>query len=142
VIGFRQLAAGLALAAQLSLAPAALAQPAEEEAAPPPAAAETIPFRDDEMLARGLLARVLVVTVIGILIALAAVWVLRRFVYRGLPAGIDGSSIRLVAFRKLSPRLGVYVLEIDGVRFAVVESGGALVRLELPGKDDDHAPPG
>jgi len=111
---------------------------AQDTAAPAaPDAAETIPFRDDELLARGLLLRVLAVTLLGVGAALAAAWALRRFLHRRLPAGLEQASISLIGFKKLTPRLGVYVIEVDRTRFALVESGDSLVQIPLPGTERD-----
>jgi hypothetical protein len=131
---------GPLLACAVLLFQVAIAEPAfaqESEPAVDQAASEPIPFREDDVLGRGLLMRVLWVTLFGIVVALAATWFLRRFLHRSLPDHKDQASISLVSFRKLAPRISVFVIDIDGERFAVVDSGSSIVHIPLSGRDDD-----
>lgn len=131
---------GPLLACAVLLFQVAITEPAfaqETQSASNDETSEPIPFREDDVLARGLLMRVLWVTLLGIVVALAATWLLRRFLHRSLPDHKDQASISLVSFRKLAPRISVFVIDIDGERFAVVDSGSSIIHIPLSGRDDD-----
>ena len=134
----RNLALCAVLVGQLATALPVSAQEAEPEAAP--VAEESMPFREDEIFASQFLLRVLLVTVLGVAIAVAAAWALRRYFHRVLPTSGSDAEVRLVSFRKLTPRMSVFVIEVDRYRFAVVESGDSLVQVPLPnqGETDDR----
>jgi multidrug resistance efflux pump len=91
--------------------------------------ATEIPFRENDFFAKGFLARVIIVTMLGIALVLMVVWMLRRFLFRNLPSAMGASSITLIDFKKLTPRMSVYVIEVDQKRFTLVESGDSLVHL-------------
>ena len=134
----RHLALCVVLVGQLAMSLPVSAQEAEPEASPP--AEASIPFREDEIFASQFLLRVLLVTALGVAIAVAAAWALRRYFHRVLPTSGSDAEVRLVSFRKLTPRMSVFVIEVDGHRFAVVESGDSLVQVPLPnqGETDDR----
>jgi flagellar biogenesis protein FliO len=96
-----------------------------------------IPFKQDDVYSYGFLGRIILVTLICLALAVAVVWVLRRMLVRGAigPAG-TGESIKLSDYRRLTPKMSVYVLEIDQQRVAVVQSGEALVHIPLEARND------
>ena len=130
---FRHLALCVVVCGQLILPLPADAR--ETAAAAEPAAEEPLPFREDEVFASRFLLRVLLVTALGVAVAIAAAWGLRRYFHRVLPTSGSDAEIKLVSFRKLTPRMSVFVIEVDRHRFALVESGDSLVQVPLPDRE-------
>ena len=96
-----------------------------------------IPFKQDDVYSYGFLGRIVLVTLLCLALAVAIVWVLRRFLFSGVVGpGATGESIQLRSFRRVTPKLSVYVLDIEQQRVAVVQSGEALVHIPLERGDD------
>ena len=96
-----------------------------------------IPFKQDDVYSYGFLGRIILVTLLCLALAVAVVWVLRRFLVRSvIGPGATGESIQLRSFRRITPKLSVYVLDIEQQRVAVVQSGEALVHIPLEHSDD------
>lgn len=96
-----------------------------------------IPFKQDEVYSYGFLGRIILVTLICLALAVAVVWVLRRVLFRDVVgASGTGESIQLRNYRRITPKMSVYVLEIEQQRVAVVQFGEALVHIPLEGSDD------
>lgn len=96
-----------------------------------------IPFKQDEVYSYGFLGRIILVTLICLALAVAVVWVLRRVLFRNL-VGPDGTgeSIQLRSHRRITPKMSVYVLEIEQHRVAVVQVGEALIHIPLERSND------
>ena len=96
-----------------------------------------IPFKQDDVYSYGFLGRIFLVTLLCLALAVAIVWVLRRFLFSSVAGpGATGGSIQLRSFRRITPKLSVYVLEIEQQRVAVVQSGEALLQIPLERNDD------
>jgi hypothetical protein len=96
-----------------------------------------LPFKQDDVYSYGFLGRIILVTLVCLAVAVAVLWVLRRFLNRNVvgPGG-TADSIQLRSYRRISPKLTVYVLEIEQQRVAIVQSGEAMVHIPLERSDD------
>jgi len=96
-----------------------------------------IPFKQDDVYSYGFLGRIILVTLICLALAVAVVWILRRVLFRNL-VGPDGSreSIQLMSHRRITPKMSVFVLEIEQHRVAVVQVGDALIHIPLERSSD------
>ena len=95
-------------------------------------AAAELSFRQDDLVDGALLLRVAVVTLLAIGLAVGAAWGLKRTLYRGALAS-PGQSIELAAYKRLTPRLSVYVLRIGAKQIAIVEGAGGLLHVPIEG---------
>jgi flagellar biogenesis protein FliO len=96
-----------------------------------------IPFKQDDAYSYGFLGRVMLVTLICLGLAVGVAWVLRRTMFRG-SANLTGTgeSVQLRDHKRLTPKISVYVLEIDRQRVAIVQSGDALLHIPLRSSDE------
>lgn len=96
-----------------------------------------IPFKQDDVYSYGFLGRIILVTIICLVLAVVVVWLLRHFLYRGVigPTG-SGDIIRLTDHRRITPKMSVYVLEIDRQRVAIIQFGNSLVHFPLERSND------
>ena len=96
-----------------------------------------IPFKQEDVYSYGFLGRIILVTLICLAVAVAVLWVLRRFLFRnGVGSGGAEDSIQLRSHRRISPKLTVYVLEIEQQRVAIVQSGEAMIHIPLERSND------
>lgn len=94
-----------------------------------------IPFKEDQAYERGLLGRVMLTTTFALGLAVAAAWLIRRGILRKLPLPTGASTIRLREYKRLTPRLTIYVVEVDDKRVVLAQSGDHLI--ELRGNHDN-----
>lgn len=97
--------------------------------------ADALPFRQEGFFEYSYLGRVALALVFCLALAAAVVWFLRRTLYRQ-SLGETEASVVLKQFKRLSPRLSVYVVEIDGTRVALVQSGDNVIHIPLRGRDE------
>lgn len=103
---------------------------AAEQSAP---AKEPIPFRRDaEAVDSGLALRVALALGLVIALGIGGVYALKRF----MPASLGGASgaagrINVLEVRRITPRLTLFLVEIDGEKFALVQSGDRVRPITL-----------
>ena len=105
-------ARALAFALSLAFASAALAAP------------ERIPFKQDEGEFGALMWRSILVTAGLIVVALGAIYVMRRynFLPPASPKPVEGGSTRVLQTLRLGPRASLHVVEFEGRRILVGQS--------------------
>lgn len=88
-------------------------------------AKEPIPFkRDAEALDAGLALRIALALGLVIAVGIGGVYALKRF----LPGSLGGTAgpqgrIKVLEVRRVSPRLTLFLVEIDGQKIALAQSG-------------------
>jgi len=111
-----------------TLAPSCLA------VAQAPPAKEPIPFkRDAEALDSGLALRVALALGVVIALGIGGVYALKRFLPGSL-GGVAGASgrIKVLEVRRVTPRLTLFLVEIDGRTIALAQSGDRVRPLPVP----------
>ena len=102
-------------------------------AAQAPPAKEPIPFkRDAEALDSGLALRVALALGVVIALGIGGVYALKRFLPGSL-GGVAGASgrIKVLEVRRVTPRLTLFLVEIDGRTIALAQSGDRVRPLTL-----------
>lgn len=103
---------------------------AAEQSAP---AKEPIPFRRDaEAVDSGLALRVALALGLVIALGIGGVYALKRF----MPASLGGAGgaagrINVLEVRRVTPRLTLFLVEIDGQKIALAQSGDRVRALPL-----------
>ena len=100
---------------------------AAQEAGP---AKEPIPFRRNaEALDSGLALRVALALGVVIALGIGGVYALKRY----LPGSLGGTQgrIKLLEVRRVSPRLTLFLVEIDGQTIALAQSGDRVRPLTV-----------
>jgi len=97
-------------------------------------AKEPIPFkRDAEALDLGLALRVALALGLVIALGIGGVYALKRF----LPGSLGGAAgasgrIKVLEVRRVTPRLTLFLVEIDGRTIALAQSGDRVRPLPVP----------
>ncbi|HHJ13935.1 MAG TPA: hypothetical protein ENJ79_06090 [Gammaproteobacteria bacterium] len=96
-------------------------------------AAETqaIPYRKDSVIQPATLVRVLGVALAAIALAAGIIVWLRKYLYASGFQARGGPGITLLEARRLSPRLSLFLVEVDARRFLISQSGESVVVLSL-----------
>lgn len=119
---------GLLLVLALCCAPAVLADTSATQSAE--TAVERIPFKKTEDSVSTLLLRVLGGLIITALIALGIVYGLKRYVPAMQGATFGGSGhIKVIEVRRLTPKLTLFLIDVDGVRLLVSQNGDRVSML-------------
>ena len=121
----------MVLAAGLACGPAAAQQ---KEAAP---AREALPFkRDADAFDAGMLLRTAAALGLVIAIGFAGVYALKRFVPSSLGRASGGPGrINVLEIRRVTPRLTLLLVEVDGEKVFLAQSGDRVRTLRLPGRE-------
>jgi flagellar biogenesis protein FliO len=112
---------------------AAALAPAGFAAAQQPSAKEPIPFRREADVDSGTALRVALALGLVIALGVGGVYALKRFLPGSLggAAGTTTGRINVLEVRRVTPRLTLYLVEIDGEKFALVQSGDRVRPLTL-----------
>jgi flagellar biogenesis protein FliO len=86
-----------------------------------------IPFKTGSALDSGTLLRIGGVLVLCLGLALIAALLIRR--YTGVGVAAAGGRLRLLESRRLSPRLTLFLVEVDGSTHLLAQSGDSVVLL-------------
>lgn len=116
---------------------------AAQDVAPPatsaPVSESGIPFKQDEAYERGLLGRVILATTFALGLAVAVAWLIRRGIFRNLPGASGASTIRLREYKRLTPRLTIYVVDIEEKRVVLAQSGDHLIEVRFNNEKTNDA---
>lgn len=124
-----RLAGAFSLIVVLVWLPIPIAQ-AEEGGVPADSSSE-IQFKQDDAFSSGMIFRVALVTLIGLALTVLVAWLVRRAFFPGVPRLGGAESIRLIEYKRLAPRLQVYVVQIEQVRVALVQGGDSWLQIPL-----------
>lgn len=96
-------------------------------------AKEPIPFRRDADVDSGTALRVALALGLVIALGVGGVYALKRF----LPGSLGGAAgapgrIRVLEVRRVTPKLTLLLVEIDGQKIALAQSGDRVRPLSLP----------
>ena len=118
------------LAAGLIAAPGLA--PAKDEPVP---AKEAIPFkRDADALETGTLLRTALALGAVIAVGFVGIYALKRFLPASLGRSTGGPGrINVLEIRRVTPRLTLFLVEIDGQKVFLAQSGDRVRPLRLPG---------
>jgi flagellar biogenesis protein FliO len=118
------------LAAGLIAAPGLA--PAKDEPVP---AKEPIPFkRDADAFETGTLLRTALALGAVIAVGFAGIYALKRFLPASLGRSTGGPGrINVLEIRRVTPRLTLFLVEIDGQKVFLAQSGDRVRPLRLPG---------
>jgi len=94
---------------------------------------ETIPFkRDADSFELGLVLRTALALGVVIAVGLAGIYALKRFLPTSLGRSAAGQGrINVLEIRRVTPRLTLFLLEIDGQKVFLVQSGDRVRPLRL-----------
>ncbi len=79
----------------------------------PQNAAEPIPYRQDSVLSPATLLKVLLAAVFAIGFAIVIIFVLKKYLYNTMLENEKGRRIHLIEAKRLSPKLSLFLVEID-----------------------------
>lgn len=100
----------------------------------------TIPFKSDGPSFAAMLAKLLVGTVVGLGLALAVGYAIKRWYFQNQQSGKVKSCIAVREAKRITPRMTVYIVNIDGREHKLVQSGDHILELRgngvCEGKDD------
>ncbi len=96
------------------------AQAALEPGAPDP---PSIPFKQEDAVGPSLTLKVIIVTFFCVVLAVAAAWLVRKRFYGKTLVQSAGARIQLHDFKRLTPKLNVFVVGIDEKDYVIVQSG-------------------
>jgi len=95
-------------------------------------AKEPIPFRREADVDSGTALRVALALGLVIALGIGGVYALKRFLPGSLGAATGTTGrINVLEVRRVTPRLTLYLVEIDGEKFALVQSGDRVRPLSL-----------
>jgi hypothetical protein len=99
-----------------------------------------IPYKKDEGYSGANIVKILFAFVIVVLIAFAAIFVLRRYYYGNipLPKG-DAKNINLIETKRISPKLVVFLLDVQGEKVLLAQSGDNLAFYPKKDSAPDHS---
>ena len=86
-----------------------------------------IPYKKDEGYSGANIVQFLFAFIIVVLIAAVAIFVLRRYYYGKipLPKG-DAKNINLIETKRISPKLMVFLLDVQGEKVLLAQSGDSI----------------
>lgn len=106
---------------------------------------DTLPFkREPEVMNAETLWRVTLALGVAVAIAFAAVHILKRVITPSLGrANATDAQINVVEIRRVTPRLTLFLIEIDGEKILITQSGDRLhpMRLRPETGEAQHAVP-
>ena len=91
---------------------------------------EPIPFKKDSVVSGNTLARASMVLLFGVILAIAAAYGVRRFVYGNSPVPNTSRRIRILETKRLSAKTLLFLIEVDGNEFLLSQVGDSLVVLD------------
>ncbi|MBI3900270.1 MAG: flagellar biosynthetic protein FliO [Gammaproteobacteria bacterium] len=133
------------LAAVLLLLAVPCLAAATSETPPPPTAVEKIPFKRTQESTGGIAFRLAGGLVITVLIGIGAIYAMKRYlpsVYGQTHAPGGTSRIQVVETRRLTPKTTLYLVEVDGARLLLAQTGDSIATLHQqppPGSGNERA---
>ncbi|WP_316369609.1 hypothetical protein [Candidatus Thiodiazotropha sp. CDECU1] len=111
---------------------------AEDSDLPSPAATESstteptqgLPLRKDSVIPQGTLLRVSVAIVIGLILAIAVVYLIKRYIFARTPIGTSDQHMQLLEVKRLSTRLMLFRVRVDDRTIVLAQSGEQLIELD------------
>jgi flagellar biogenesis protein FliO len=109
---------------------------ADVAAEPAVSAPQAIQFKEDSVLSEKTLLKVGLVSIFGVLLAVAALLVIKKYILK-MPRGVDlDSKIKLIAVKRLTPKLMLVVARVDDKEYLITQSGEHL--NVLPHSENPH----
>lgn len=104
--------------------------PAADPVPPSPRNAQTIPFKSVETVGATTVLRTVVGLGVVLIAGIAAVYLLRRYfpVAHGYKSGAS-SKINVLEIRRLAPRATLFLIECEGRRLLLAQSGDRIVNI-------------
>lgn len=93
-------------------------------------AAPGLPFRNESVIPTPTLLRVAAVMVLGLALAIAVVFILKRYLFARDLIGSGKHRMQLLEVRRLSPRLILFMVRVDEKTMVLAQSGERLVALD------------
>lgn len=117
------------LIAALVLAPLALNRVALAQPGDAPME-QRIPFKKSEESTSGLVLRVVGGLFVVALVGVGALFLLKRYLPAGyLPASQGAKRINVLEVRRLTPKVTLFLVEVDGVRILLSQNGERIANL-------------
>jgi flagellar biogenesis protein FliO len=91
---------------------------------------QAIPFRQDSVIPPENIIRVAIVLIFGLALAFLAIYLLKKYYFSSSLSGIDQKRIQLIEVKRVSPRLMLFMLEIDKKTIVLAQSGETLLELD------------
>lgn len=88
-----------------------------------------IPYRAEEAFSAGAIARLALALLVAIALAVVVLYLLKRFFFRTGVPGAPGQRIQLLEVRRLSPKLVLFLVAVDGEAYLLAQSGDNLISL-------------
>lgn len=102
----------------------------------PRTADTTIPFKSEGPSFAAMLAKLLVGTIVGLALAFAAGYAIKRGFYPSRQLSKGKSRIAVSEAKRIAPRVTVLIVNVDGREHKLVQSGDHIIELRSEVKDD------
>lgn len=96
-----------------------------------PEAEQTIPFKRPSASDTGSVYRVVFATLFAIGLAAGSAWVLKRYLqHKGVMQSAKGGRITVTEMRRVSTKLTVYLVSIDGQHYLIAQAGDNITMIQ------------
>ncbi|MGD8911375.1 MAG: hypothetical protein PVJ68_01355 [Candidatus Thiodiazotropha sp.] len=89
-----------------------------------------LPLRQDGVIPQGTLMRVFIAIIIGLALAIAVAYLMKRYLFARNPHGTSEHRIQLLEVKRLSPRLMLFRVSVHGKTFVLAQSGDRVIELD------------
>jgi flagellar biogenesis protein FliO len=107
---------------------------------------QELPLRKESVIPQGTMIRVAVAIVIGLILAVAIAYFIKRYIFMRNTLGTSEHSMQLLEMKRLSPRLMLFRVRVAGKTIVLAQSGERLIELDptkafntIQEADDDEA---
>ena len=99
---------------------------------------ESIPYRQDQVIPPAAVSRIVVALLIALVVGVIGILFLKKYIFQQHTTGVDGKKIQVLETRRLSPKLVMFLLQVDQHRVLLAQHGDSIVTLEL-GKNENKS---
>lgn len=89
-----------------------------------------LPLRKESIIPQGTLLRVTIAIIIGLALAVAATYLLKRYLFARNSLDSSDQRMQLLEVKRLSPRLILFRVRVDNKTMVLAQSGEQLVELD------------
>lgn len=89
-----------------------------------------LPLRTEGVIPQGTLIRVSIAIVIGLVLAIAVAYLMKRYLFARNPLGSSDHHMQLLEVKRLSPRLMLFRVRVHDKTIILAHSGEQLIELD------------